>query len=96
MKVKAHFLAITPQQGSLAILHAAVSETAGLDVEKQGVVQKVGKGGGRYFNRIWEDEVSYLSRKIWGKGLLMMRNSRCLIRRSRIIGCGFGGKLMMS
>jgi hypothetical protein len=86
VKVRAYFFAITPQQGSLAILHGAVSETAGPDVEKQGVGQKEGKGGGRYFNRIWEEEVSYLSRKILGKGLLMMRNSRCRIRRIRIIG----------
>jgi len=52
----ASLLAISPQQGSLAILHAATSEDAGPDVSKQGVGNGKGKGGGRYFNRIWEAE----------------------------------------
>lgn len=56
LKIMARFLAITPEQGSLCITHAATSEDAGPDVSKQGVGNGKGKGGGRYFNRIWEDE----------------------------------------
>jgi len=56
LKVLAWFLAITPQQGSLAILHAATSEECGPDPATQGVQLEGGKGGGRYFNRIWEEE----------------------------------------
>ncbi|KZP13718.1 NAD(P)-binding protein [Athelia psychrophila] len=48
LKVMAQLIGIDAQQGSLAILHAAVSEDAGGAGE--------GKGGGRYFNRIWEAE----------------------------------------
>jgi len=57
----AFFFAINTQQGSLAILHAATSETCGPDPEVQGVGKVGGKGGGRYFNRIWEEEVSYIA-----------------------------------
>lgn len=42
MKFMARIFAITPQQGSLAIVHAATSEVLGPD------------RGGRYFNRIWD------------------------------------------
>lgn len=48
-------LGIDSQQGSLAILHVATSPEAGPDPEVQGV-GKDGKGGGRYYNRIWEDQ----------------------------------------
>jgi NAD(P)-dependent dehydrogenase (short-subunit alcohol dehydrogenase family) len=54
-KASAHFLGINPQQGSLAILHGATSFEAGPDPKVQGVGEKGGKGGGRYFNRIWEE-----------------------------------------
>jgi NAD(P)-dependent dehydrogenase (short-subunit alcohol dehydrogenase family) len=54
-KASAHFLGINPQQGSLAILHGAISFEAGPDPKVQGVGEKGGKGGGRYFNRIWEE-----------------------------------------
>lgn len=54
MQGLASFLGITPQQGSLCILQAATSEDAGPNPKTQGVGN--GKGGGRYFNRIWEDE----------------------------------------
>ena len=47
---------INSQQGSLAILHAATSLEAGPDPTIQGAGKEGGKGGGRYFNRIWEDE----------------------------------------
>lgn len=42
VKTLAYFLAITPQQGSLCILHGATSADAG-------------RAGGRYFNRIQEE-----------------------------------------
>lgn len=45
MKTLVGYFAITPQQGSLAIVRAA-SGIGGTD----------GKGGGKYFNRIWEAE----------------------------------------
>jgi NAD(P)-dependent dehydrogenase (short-subunit alcohol dehydrogenase family) len=54
-KASAHFLGINPQQGSLAILHGAISFEAGPDPKVQGVGEKGGEGGGRYFNRIWEE-----------------------------------------
>jgi len=54
-KASAHFLGINPQQGSLAILHGATSFEAGPDPKVQGVGEKGGKGGGRYFNRIWKE-----------------------------------------
>ncbi|TVY57634.1 Retinol dehydrogenase [Lachnellula suecica] len=47
---------INSQQGSLTILHAATSLDAGPDPKVQGVGKEGGGGGGRYFNRIWEDE----------------------------------------
>lgn len=43
IKTAASFLAINSQQGSLAITHTATSADAG-------------KSGGRYFNRIWEQD----------------------------------------
>jgi NAD(P)-dependent dehydrogenase (short-subunit alcohol dehydrogenase family) len=56
VKIAAYFLGINSQQGSLCILNAATSPEAGPDPDAQGVGEKGGKGGGRYFNRIWEDE----------------------------------------
>ena len=47
---------INPEQGCYAIVHAALSTDAGPDKSVQGVGHRKGKGGGRYFNRIWEDE----------------------------------------
>ncbi|KAB8360914.1 hypothetical protein FH972_024647 [Carpinus fangiana] len=55
LKVLAWFLAINTQQGSLCITNAATSLDAGPDPKVQGVGKEGGKGGGRYFNRIWED-----------------------------------------
>ncbi|KAJ5390197.1 uncharacterized protein N7496_001265 [Penicillium cataractarum] len=48
------FVAITPQQGSLAITHAATCPEFGPDPQKQGVGHPNGRGGGKYINRIWE------------------------------------------
>jgi NAD(P)-dependent dehydrogenase (short-subunit alcohol dehydrogenase family) len=56
LKTMGRFLGINTQQGSLAILHGATSLTAGPDPDVQGVGLHGGKGGGRYFNRIWEEE----------------------------------------
>lgn len=55
LQAMASVLGINPQQGSLAILNAATSEDCGPDPAIQGVGKVGGKGGGRYFNRIWED-----------------------------------------
>ncbi|KIW06676.1 uncharacterized protein PV09_02381 [Verruconis gallopava] len=54
VKTAAWLLAIDPQQGSLAIINAATQPVAGPDPDTQGVGEVGGKGGGRYFNRIWE------------------------------------------
>ncbi|CAG8905844.1 unnamed protein product [Penicillium egyptiacum] len=48
------YVAITSQQGGLAIAHAATSLEFGPDPEKQGVGAENGRGGGKYINRIWE------------------------------------------
>ncbi|KAF2088892.1 NAD(P)-binding protein [Saccharata proteae CBS 121410] len=56
LKCAAWVLGITPQQGSLAITVAATSVDAGADPDIQGVGEKGGRGGGRYFNRVWEEE----------------------------------------
>ncbi|CZT24839.1 uncharacterized protein RCC_10567 [Ramularia collo-cygni] len=50
----AKYMAITSQQGSLAITYTATAPEAGADPATQGV--GAGKGGGRYFNRIWEQD----------------------------------------
>lgn len=50
----ASLLAITPEQGSYTIRHVATSLEAGPDPGLQGVGEVGGKGGGRWFNRIWE------------------------------------------
>ncbi|KAL3462011.1 hypothetical protein BJX64DRAFT_299812 [Aspergillus heterothallicus] len=52
----ASWLAISPEQGSLAIVHAATSEEFAGNLEVQGVGVLGGKGGGHYINRIWEAE----------------------------------------
>ncbi|RFU29552.1 hypothetical protein B7463_g6773, partial [Scytalidium lignicola] len=56
VKTMAYFRAITPQQGSLAIRYVATAPECGPDPKTQGVGDPEGKGGGRYFNRIWEEE----------------------------------------
>lgn len=48
------YIAITSQQGSLAITHAATDPEFGPDPSKQGVGAANGRGGGKYINRIWE------------------------------------------
>lgn len=56
VKTAAYFRAITPQQGSLAILWAATAVECGANPTIQGVGNPDGKGGGRYFNRIFEQD----------------------------------------
>ncbi|PWY89949.1 NAD(P)-binding protein [Aspergillus heteromorphus CBS 117.55] len=48
------YIAITPQQGSLAITHAATSPELAPDPERQIKGFSNGRGGGKYINRIWE------------------------------------------
>lgn len=48
------YVAITPQQGSLAITNAATSPEFGPDPKKQNVGASNGRGGGKYINRIRE------------------------------------------
>ncbi|KAJ5971861.1 Short-chain dehydrogenase/reductase SDR [Penicillium vulpinum] len=48
------YVAITSQQGGLAIVNAATSPEFGPDPKKQGVGAQTGRGGGKYINRIWE------------------------------------------
>lgn len=50
----ATYVAISTEQGSYCIRHAATSVEAGANPQTQGVGEQGGKGGGRYFNRIWE------------------------------------------
>lgn len=47
---------INAQQGSLAITYAATQPECGPDPVFQGVGAKNGRGGGRYWNRTWEEE----------------------------------------
>lgn len=54
------YVAITSQQGSLAITHAATNPELGPDPKKQNVGAANGRGGGKYINRIWEAPPKYL------------------------------------
>ena len=56
IKIRAWWKAITPEQGAYCITNAATSVAGGPDPETQGVGQKGGLGGGKFFNRIWETE----------------------------------------
>lgn len=47
---------ITPKQGSMAMVYLTTAAECGPDVKTQGGKDGRGKGGGRYFNRIWEQE----------------------------------------
>jgi NAD(P)-dependent dehydrogenase (short-subunit alcohol dehydrogenase family) len=51
----AGFVGVTAEQGSYCIQNAATSLNAGPNPTIQGVGASGGKGGGRYFNRIWEE-----------------------------------------
>lgn len=55
LKTLAWFLAINPQQGSLAITNAATAEECGPNLTLQGVGTDKGRPG-RYWNRVWEEE----------------------------------------
>ncbi|KAJ5385955.1 Short-chain dehydrogenase/reductase SDR [Penicillium cosmopolitanum] len=48
------YVAINPQQGSLAITYAATSPEFGPDPKTQGIGAPNGRGGGKYINRIWD------------------------------------------
>jgi NAD(P)-dependent dehydrogenase (short-subunit alcohol dehydrogenase family) len=55
-KFFARNLGIDTKQGSMALLHTATSDAAGPNPKTQGVGKEGGKGGGRFFNRIWEED----------------------------------------
>ncbi|KAI1339200.1 hypothetical protein F5Y15DRAFT_423902 [Xylariaceae sp. FL0016] len=67
------YTAITPQQGSLALTHAATSPEFGPDPSKQHIGSPNGRGGGKYINRIWEASPKSCCRdpdaraKLWSK-----------------------------
>lgn len=56
LQLLASFVAVSPEQGSYAIINCATTEETGPNPSIQGVGGPNGKGGGRYFNRIWESE----------------------------------------
>ncbi|KAK8216620.1 hypothetical protein HDK77DRAFT_176752 [Phyllosticta capitalensis] len=56
LKYYAWWYGISAQQGGLAIVNAATCPEAGPDPKVQGVGVEGGRGGGRYWHRIWEDE----------------------------------------
>ncbi|KPM44417.1 hypothetical protein AK830_g2109 [Neonectria ditissima] len=72
-KFLARRFAITPQQGSMAIVNAATSPMFGPDPGLQGVGIPGGTGGGHYVNRIWAAEsMPYCAdenarREVWEK-----------------------------
>lgn len=47
---------INPKQGSMGLVYVATAPECGRDPKTQGGSDSRGKGGGRYFNRIWEQE----------------------------------------
>jgi len=47
---------INPKQGSMGMVYVATAPECGPDPKTQGGKDARGKGGGRYFNRIWEQE----------------------------------------
>jgi len=47
---------ISPKQGSMGMVYVAVAPECGPDPTTQGGDDVQGKGGGRYFNRIWEQD----------------------------------------
>ncbi|KAJ5690024.1 hypothetical protein N7462_004416 [Penicillium macrosclerotiorum] len=51
----AHWLAITPFQGSRSIVYVATSPEFGPDPKTQGIGSVGATGGGHYINRIWRD-----------------------------------------
>ncbi|KAL4920619.1 hypothetical protein BDW62DRAFT_215881 [Aspergillus aurantiobrunneus] len=55
-KALAALLAVTPEQGSKAVLYAATSAEFGPNPDVQGLGLLGGKGGGHYINRIWKAE----------------------------------------
>lgn len=47
---------IDVKQGSMGLVYVATAPECGPDCRTQGGQDERGRGGGRYFNRIWEDE----------------------------------------
>lgn len=50
------FFGINTKQGSMGLVYLATAPECGPDPKTQGGKDARGKGGGRYFNRIWEQE----------------------------------------
>lgn len=73
VKLMAWIFGITPDQGGLAITYVVTAEECGPNPKIQGVGVEGGKGGGRYFNRIWEEEAHPLTKdedarlRVWRK-----------------------------
>ncbi|KAK5091444.1 hypothetical protein LTR05_001627 [Lithohypha guttulata] len=56
LMLMARFFGINCQQGSMALVYIATAPECGPDPKKQGGKDERGRGGGRYFNRIWQEE----------------------------------------
>jgi NAD(P)-dependent dehydrogenase (short-subunit alcohol dehydrogenase family) len=54
MLLIAPYVTIDDYQGSMCIIYAATTPEAGADPRIQNIGASNGRGGGRYFNRIWE------------------------------------------
>lgn len=52
----ANIFGINNKQGSMGLVYVATAPECGPDPRTQGGKDERGRGGGRYFNRIWEDE----------------------------------------
>lgn len=52
----ARLFGINNKQGSMAMVYIATSPDCGPDPKTQGGKDERGRGGGRYFNRIWEED----------------------------------------
>lgn len=55
-KTLSNFLAVSSQQGSVCIVHGLTAVETGPDPELQGVGEKGGGGGGKYFSRTKDTE----------------------------------------
>lgn len=56
LNLAARLFGINSQQGGIALVYVATAPECGPDPKTQGGKDERGRGGGRYFNRIWEDE----------------------------------------
>lgn len=54
--IASRFFGINTKQGSMGMVYVATAPECGPDPKTQGGKDTRGKGGGRYFNRIWEQD----------------------------------------